>query len=216
MKYKLYELSDLLTEANNKDCNFCKEMGENRTIRAQVGDGMESRNISVTYCPGHERRIYGMTNYEAYKKFYTCLNDYDEAKDAIYYYPCDDLHSLRGGHDCNCMRHKFREYRSQDEIDERISEYEAAQITNEGLYEVSVDIYCGRIRVKPCKRDNHLEPNEIWRIGSSDNYTVFCYKDDIEYAKKAIVDACIEKLDDNIRKAEEAKWRFVENSSKEE
>ena len=70
-----------------------------------------------------------MTNKEAHELLFT-LDYYDEEKDAIYYYPCDDLHGMFSDHSCNCTIEKFHKYRKQDEIDKKIEKYLEAQSYN--------------------------------------------------------------------------------------
>lgn len=151
-----------------------------------------------------------MTNEEAYDKLFSGgFNYYDESKDSIYNYPCDDLHGMFSSGGCNCSTKINREYISQSDIDKKITDYEKAQQVNADLYQVSVTLR-GDVSVNPCNSSDERKQNVLYHVGTDTNYTMYCYAHDIEKTKKYLQELCIGKLHSKIEIAENELLMFLE------
>lgn len=150
-----------------------------------------------------------MNNKEAYILLFGYPYTYDESKDSIYYYPCDDLHGMFSSSGCNCSTQTKREYRSQSDIDKRIATYEQAQKANADLYQVSVTLR-GNVSVGKCNNTDERKQNVVYHVGTDTNYTMYCTMDDIEKTKKYLQELCLQKLDSRIEIAENEKKMFLE------
>lgn len=157
-----------------------------------------------------------MNNKESYTRLFSNgLYYYDELTDSIYYYPCNDLHGMFGGGDCNCTTHSVRKYLSQDYINKRIANYEQSQQANANLYAVTIEMN-GYTNVKLCDTIYAIDENTVYHLGSGDNYTKYCTKDNIEKVKKELQKLCIEKFDERIEQAKKAKQYFIKRINKED
>ena len=148
-----------------------------------------------------------MTNKQVYQEIFSSrLHQYDDAADAIYYYPCDDLHGMFSGHDCNCKTRIERKYLSQEDIDSEIVNYEAIQKANANLYAVSVNL-TGNITIARCARKEKVSQDVIYQ--NDRNYTMYCTEDKVDQIKNILQKTCIDRFDDQIKEAETAKQEFV-------